>query len=72
MNKLSQSEKILRHMKRGRTITQEQAVRLFKCYRLSARIADLKKKGYNIVTENVPNKGEHGYHAEYRLEEKDV
>ena len=72
MKKLSQNEKILRHLKRGRTITQEQAIELFKCYRLSARIANLKKKVYNIVTEMEKNKGEHGYHAKYRLEEKDV
>ncbi len=70
--KLSQNEKILHYLQAGNSITQRVAVNRFGCYRLSARIADLKKKGYHIVTEVETNKGETGYHARYRLEDKNV
>lgn len=70
--KLYQREKILHHLQRGKTITQKQAINKFGCYRLSARIAELRTMGYNIVTEIEKNKGEDGYHAKYRLEEHNV
>jgi len=37
----------------GYTITQLEALNQFGCFRLAARIADLKDKGLNVVTDMV-------------------
>ena len=42
MNAKSQRSKILQHLKSGRTITASQALRLFGCSRLAARIEELR------------------------------
>lgn len=47
---ITQADKILSYMKEHGEITQRDAVRLG-CYRLSARIADLRRDGYAIRTE---------------------
>ena len=44
----TQNVRILRHLKAGKTITALQALRMFGCMRLSARILDLKRFGYDI------------------------
>lgn len=49
MNQELQILKFLQNHKRG--ITQKEAIERFGCYRLSARIADLRESGYNIVTD---------------------
>ena len=53
MTTKSQSSKILAYLKAGNGITPIEALNLFGCFRLGARIADIKKMGYNIVTEMV-------------------
>ena len=53
MTTKSQSSKILAYLKEGNGITPIEALNLFGCFRLGARIADIKKMGYNIVTEMV-------------------
>ena len=50
---MSQTERILKHLKRGSEISQKEAVELFGCYRLAARIYDLKCDGHNIITKIV-------------------
>jgi hypothetical protein len=37
----------------GHTITQLDALKMFGCFRLSARISDLKDQGFDIVTKMV-------------------
>jgi hypothetical protein len=37
----------------GHSITQLDALKMFGCFRLSARIANLREEGYDIVTEMV-------------------
>jgi len=37
----------------GYSITQLDALNMFGCFRLSARIANLREEGYDIVTEMV-------------------
>jgi hypothetical protein len=37
----------------GYTITQQEALNQFGCFRLAARISDLKDKGLNICTDMV-------------------
>lgn len=52
MEYTSQNKKILRYLKtHKRGITPMDALRLFGCFRLSARIKDLRESGNNIYTE---------------------
>ena len=48
MKKGSQNERILDHLIEKRTINPLQALSLYGCFRLSARIFDLKERGINI------------------------
>ena len=47
-SKKSQKEAILRHMQEYGNITPMDALRLYKCFRLSARIKELEYDGYLI------------------------
>ena len=47
----TQSEMILKELKRGRRLTPLDALFEFNCFRLGARCYDLRQQGYNIVTE---------------------
>lgn len=62
----SQAKRILEYLKAGNGITPIDALDLFGCFRLGARIADLKKMGYDIVTERVKVEGGK-YVARYHL-----
>jgi len=44
----SQAGLILRHLQSGGTLTALDALDLFGCNRLAARVADLKGRGYNV------------------------
>ena len=48
---MSQKELILNHLLDGKSITPLEALDLFKCFRLGARIWDLKKDGHDIKSE---------------------
>lgn len=52
-NTVSQCNAILEYMRRGNTITGLEALNLFGCFRLPARIADLKKVGHIITSKMV-------------------
>ena len=45
---MAQSNKILIHLMSGQSITPLQALDLYGCFRLSARIQDLEAEGYKI------------------------
>ena len=62
---LSQCDMILDYMKRGFSITPIEALNKFNCFRLGARISDLKHEGHRIHTELVSN-GKKKF-ASYRL-----
>ena len=63
----SQCSKILGVLLDGGAITPLEALTKFGCFRLSARIHDLRhKQGYDIVTEKVKTSGGK-YVAQYRL-----
>lgn len=62
----TQANAILKHMQDGNGITPMDALELCGCFRLSARIADLKKRGYEIITEKVKVDGGK-YVARYHL-----
>ena len=40
---MSQNKLILDHLKSGKTLNPLQALRLYKCFRLAARISDLRE-----------------------------
>lgn len=46
----NQNKRILEYLKRYENITQLEALNGIGCMRLSARIAELRKQGHNIVT----------------------
>lgn len=46
----SQERQILEYLESGRSITPIDALNLFGCFRLSARIKDLRNRGFDIVT----------------------
>ncbi|AIL33108.1 helix-turn-helix domain-containing protein [Basilea psittacipulmonis] len=64
---MAQAEQILEFLKKGNPITPIDALNLFGCFRLGARIFDLRREGYNIVTEIVEDGEKH--YARYRLVE---
>ena len=57
----SQAKRILAYMQEGHRITPIEALNLFGCFRLGARIADLKDGGHQIESEFV--KTESGKHV---------
>lgn len=69
---MSDNDMVLRFMREFGYITQKEAVRTLNCYRLSARIHDLRRRGHNIITERVPfHKGDHwSTYARYWLKEE--
>lgn len=62
---LSQCDLILIHLQSGKTINPLQALILYGCYRLSARIYDLKKAGFDIDSRLVHENGVQ--YAEYSM-----
>lgn len=61
----SQEHKILEFLKARNRLTPLEALNRFGCLRLSGRILDLRKKGYDIKTEIVEENGKR--FAEYSL-----
>lgn len=50
---LSQERKILNYMLRGNHITGIEALDLFGCFRLPARIADIRKQGFTVNSQMI-------------------
>ena len=74
MEKLSQSEMIIRYIKEKGSITTLEAFNDLGCTRLASRINDLKKEGYRFRDEFVTSKNRCGYKVSYKryyLEEDD-
>lgn len=72
---MTQNERILRHMRDYGSITQADAATEYGCYRLSARIYDLKAAGHQIVKETVTGKNRYGEptsYARYYIAEEDT
>ncbi len=72
---MTQCERILRYMRDVGPITQLDAAKEFGCYRLGARIWDMKKAGHPIRKRMVSEKnrfGESVSFAEYRLEDSNA
>lgn len=68
---MTQTERILEHMKIHGSITQREAMEEYGIYRLASRISDLKKSGVEIQRDMVKSKNRYGEvvcFAQYRLE----
>ena len=75
MAKLTQCDRVLRHMKDFGSINPMEAIYEYGCMRLASRIADLKGQGYAIVSERTKGKnryGEQTSYCTYRLRNKEV
>ena len=75
MPKLTQCDRILRHMRDYGAINPMEAIQEYGCMRLASRIADLKGQGYDIVSERTKGKnryGEQTNYCTYRLMNKEV
>ena len=64
-NTLSQTKTILKYLQEGNTISPLEALEKFGCFRLGARIWELKDQGFNIQPTMVKNNGKH--FASYKL-----
>ena len=65
---MTQTTLILRSLRLRGTITPLEALEEVGCFRLAARISDLRAEGYPIVTEWVESGGKR--YARYRLNEE--
>jgi hypothetical protein len=65
----SQSARILIALKQG-PLTPMDALREFGCFRLAARVLDLRQAGYTIVSEKVEANGKR--FAQYRLVQREA
>ena len=75
MNKMTQCDRILRHLEDYGSINPMVAIQDYGCMRLASRIADLKGQGYEIVSERTKGKnryGEQTSYCTYRLANKEV
>ena len=69
---MTQTQMILNHLKSFGSITPRDALELYGCMRLGARIYDLRKAGHSISKSNEtkPNRfGEMTTYAKYSLEQ---
>ena len=62
---MTQETQIINYLKTGKKLSPLEALKKFGCFRLGARIFDLKQKGHNIATQFKPKKGK--TFAEYSL-----
>lgn len=53
MTTKSQNKCIIEHLILGHTITALEALSLFQCFRLAARISYIRSKGFNVKSEMV-------------------
>ncbi len=72
MKKITQDLAVLEWLKEHTCINPMTALNELGCYRLSARIHQLRKQGYQISTKRIAKQGRFGkvFFAEYRLENK--
>lgn len=64
---MAQTAMVLAYLKKHKTITPMVALRKLNCFRLAARIFDLKTDGYQITTKIKTDKKNNKRWAEYML-----
>lgn len=65
MAKMTQCDRILRHLEDFGSIDPMVALREYGCMRLASRIADLKAMGHHIVSERVKSENRYGEAVSY-------
>ncbi|MDO5686462.1 MAG: helix-turn-helix domain-containing protein [Neisseria sp.] len=65
--KSSQTDLILAHLQQGKSLTPLEALRLFGCLRLGARVHDLRQDGYPIISQIVCDAVSGKHYASYSL-----
>jgi hypothetical protein len=63
--KLTQKQKVLRHLKEIGSITPIDALRDYSIMRLTSRVCELKDEGHNIKSELVSGKNKYGESVRY-------
>lgn len=66
----SQNQAIREYLEAGHSITPLEALNKFNCFRLGARIADLKKQGLRIVASTIKDPKTGKRYANYALEKE--
>lgn len=66
---MTQCQKIVAYLRKNKSISPMEAVRDLKCYRLAARISDLRGMGYKILTKTEKSQ-DGGMYARYFLREQ--
>jgi hypothetical protein len=61
----TQTERILNYLSKGKGITPIDALNRFGCFRLAARISDLRLAGHRIFTDSITKNGK--TFANYKL-----
>lgn len=54
---MTQNQQIANYLKKGKAITPIDALNKFSCFRLAARISDLRNDGMKIITKIVTKEG---------------
>ena len=54
---MTQNQQIANYLNKGKAITPIQALNKFNCFRLAARISDLRNDGLKIITKIVTKEG---------------
>lgn len=72
MSRLTQRERILRHLEDWKSITRAEAMQEYGIANITARISELKAAGYPVKTNTVYGKNRYGepiHWAKYTLED---
>lgn len=67
ITKLSQCDKIVRHLQDHGSITTLEAINEYGILRLASRINDLKRRGYNIVGETKTGRNRYGEKTSFKV-----
>ena len=62
---MTQNDMIKAHLQSGKSITPLDALREYGCFRLAARISDLRAEGLDIKTDTIQHNGK--AYASYRI-----
>ena len=65
--KMTQCDRILRHLEDLGSITSLEAIRDYGIYRLASRITDLKKRGYYIISETKTGSNRYGEPTHWKV-----
>ena len=65
--KMTQCDKIVRHLREYGSISSLEAITEYGILRLASRVSDLKRRGYNIVGETKTGKNRYGEKTSFKV-----